>query len=114
MSRLYCRCCEKDKLEIQNNAVSLGMTVTELIIKRCKDLPVRDRGMERKIYQAMMELTTEMNYIGKNINQAVVAIHNLKFVDGQQNERLDKFNALFKEYLSKRDHISAVLENAVK
>ena len=114
MPRLYCRCCEKDKLEIQDNAASLGMTVTELIIKRCKDLPVRDRGMERKIYEAMMALTTEMNYIGKNINQAVVGIHQLKFVNDNQIKRLDEFNALFKEYLSKRDHLSAALDNALK
>lgn len=114
MPQIHCRCSKDDKKEIEQNAASLNMTLTELILTRCKNLPVRDKNMERKIYQAMMALTTEMNYIGKNINQAVVAIHQLKFANNYQIKSLDEFNALFKEYLSKRDDFSIVLENAVK
>ncbi len=114
MTQIHCRCSEEDKREIDKNAASLNMTTTELILTRCKNLPVRDKHIERKIYEAMMALTMEMNYIGKNINQAVAGIHRLKFENANQIRRLDEFNALFREYLSKRDHLCAVLENAVK
>ena len=114
MTQIHCRCTENDKKEIEQNAALLSITVTELILTRCKNLPLRDKQAEREIYQAMMALTTEMNYIGKNINQAVVAMHKQKFIDRFQIECLNEFNALFKEYLSKRDRLSAVLENAVK
>ena len=114
MPQIHCRCSEDDKKKIGQNAASLNMTITELILARCKDLPIRDKNIERKMYEAMMALTIEMSYIGKNINQAVVGIHRLKFVNDNQVKRLDEFNALFKEYLNKRDRLSAALENALK
>jgi hypothetical protein len=114
MTQIHCRCSEADKITIEQNAALLNMTITELVLARCKNIPVQDKEAARKIYQAMMALTSEMNYIGKNINQAVVAIHQLKFVGSSQFKRLDEFNTLFKEYLSKRDALSSTLEKVVK
>jgi hypothetical protein len=114
MAQVHCRCSEADKKMIQQNAALLNMTITDLIIDRCKNLPVQDKKASRNLYQAMMMLTAEMNYIGKNINQAVVAIHKLKFVGINQCQRLDDFNMLFKEYLQKRDALSHALEKAVQ
>lgn len=114
MAQIHCRCSEADKKTIEQNAALLNITITELVLARCKNLPVQNKEAAREIYQAMMVLTSEMNYIGKNINQAVVAIHKLKFVDTSQFRRLDEFNMLFKEYLDKRDALSSALEKAVR
>lgn len=114
MAQVHCRCSEADKKTIEQNAASMNMTITDLVIARCKDLPVWDKEASRDVYKAMMALTAEMNYIGKNINQAVVAIHKLKFVERDQCSRLDEFNRLFEEYLQKRDALSSALEKAVR
>lgn len=113
-TQLHCRCTVEQKGEIETNAASLGMTVTDLILARCRNIPVKDRSLERQVYEAMMALTKEFNQIGRNINQAVTAIHTLKFTDMQRDKRLDEFNALFKQYLDKRDGLSILLENVVK
>ena len=47
--KIYCRCSEKDKLKIKDNATSHGITVTELIIKSCKTCLVWDKKLSKDI-----------------------------------------------------------------
>lgn len=37
-------------------SASLNITITELILTRCKNLPVRDRNVKRNTYKAMIFL----------------------------------------------------------
>jgi len=100
---IHIRRTSDEKKKIGATAASLHLSITELILLRCRDLPLRDKERERKLYAAMMELTGEMNHIGNNINQAVTAIHKLKFTGGSGEECLDTFNRLFADYQSKKD-----------
>ncbi len=112
--QIHIRCTSNEKNQIEETAASLHLSVTEFILLRCSDLPLRDKEGERKLYQAMMALTGEMNYIGNNINQAVTAIHKLKFTGGSGEEYLATFNRLFADYQSKRDSLATLLQNSLK
>src|SRR3954447_22964901 len=112
--QIHIRCTSDEKKKIGEMAASLHLSITEFILVRCRDLPLRDKEGERKLYEAMMELTGEMNYIGNNINQAVTAIHKLKFTGGSGEECLGTFNALFSQYISSRQKLANLLEKAVQ
>ena len=112
--QIHIRCTSDEKKKIGEMAASLHLSITEFILLRCRDLPLRDKEGERKLYEAMMELTGEMNYIGNNINQAVAAIHKLKFTGGSGEECLTAFNRLFADYQRKRDCLATLLQNSIK
>ena len=111
---IHIRCTSDEKKKIGDTAASLHLSITEFILLRCRDLPLRDKEGELKLYEAMMELTGEMNYIGNNINQAVTAIHKLKYTGGSGEECLGTFNKLFADYQSKRDRLATLLQNSIK
>ncbi len=112
-TQIHIRCMLKEKETITSNAAKLHLSITEFILLRCQDLPLRDKENERKLYEAMMALTGEMNYIGNNINQAVTAIHKLKFTSSDGEACVTAFNRLFADYQSKRDRLATLLQNSI-
>lgn len=76
--RIYFRVTEDKKKELQTKADKARLTVTELIMNRIENLPVKDYEKENDFLLKLNELTQQFGYIGKNINQATIAIHQIK------------------------------------
>jgi ribosomal 50S subunit-associated protein YjgA (DUF615 family) len=87
-----------------------GLSLTELIRLRLRDLPVPDRTEQQRRFEAIHALTREMQYIGHNINQVTVAIHRANRRGQSFGAALERFEGLLQAYLDTRERLRILLE----
>lgn len=67
-----------EKKYIKGKAKELGATLTDVIVTRVKDLPLRDYRFEKVFFSTTLQFTNKVNHIGNNINQAVMSLHQIR------------------------------------
>lgn len=87
-----------------------GISLTELIRIRLRDLPVPDRAEQRQRFEAIHALTLELQYIGHNINQVTAAIHRANIRRQPFGSELGRFDSLLQAYLDSRERLRVLLE----
>jgi antitoxin component of RelBE/YafQ-DinJ toxin-antitoxin module len=108
--RIDIRVSKEKKADIHKLAEKYGMTITELILARLDNLPVKDYTKENEILPVINALTQELGFIGNNINQVTVAIHQINNLNRTHQGELHEFNKLMKQYLEKRNELSEKLQ----
>jgi hypothetical protein len=109
-SRIYFRVSSDKKAEIKKVAGKAGLSVTDLILARLENLPIKDYQKENQLLSKLNELTQELGFIGNNINQVTVAIHQIKNSQRMENGEFQEFNKLMEQYLTKRNELSESLQ----
>lgn len=77
---------------------------------RIENLPIKDYQKENEFLPKLNELTKHPGYIGNNINQITIAIHNLKSSGEINLGGLKEFNNLMRQYLESRTELSENLQ----
>lgn len=67
-------------------------------MNRLENLPVKDYQKENEFLLKLNQVTQELGYIGNNINQATLAIPQLKNSDRVNMGEIDDFNSLMRQY----------------
>jgi hypothetical protein len=98
---------------LKSKAKELGITMTEFIVTSMKGDVVQDRASQKLLYGYLSKLTKEINLIGKNINQATLAIHQIKNSDKMEQGDYDRFNSLLKELNSKEDELKETIKSII-
>lgn len=114
MKRVEIRITEAQKKQLKQAAADNGMTMTELILLRIKDLPVPDRHYQDTLFQKLGDAAREINAIGNNLNQAVVALHLIKNghkIDAGDFERFLQLQETYNALLSGLKDYFATLFN---
>lgn len=96
-------------------AKEMGVPLTELIIKLLKGQNVPDRKNQEQLFYHLSTITKEINMIGKNINQATTAIHQINNSNKMEMGEFSSFMALLNQYNNKQEelklYISKILSN---
>jgi hypothetical protein len=100
-----------DELEkVRRTARAHGITLTDLIRLRLRDLPLPDRVAEQERFQCIHALTQEMQHIGHNINQVTAAIHRANKMNLPIGGEMQRFSVLLESYLANRETLRSLLE----
>ena len=100
-----------DELEkVRRTARAHGITLTELIRLRLRDLPLPDRTVEQERFTSIHALTREMQHIGHNINQVTAAIHRANKMNLPIGGEIQRFSVLLESYLTSRESLRSLLE----
>jgi hypothetical protein len=105
-TQINIRISEEDKATFRKMAEEKSTSITELILSGLKGLPVRDYTHEKQFLQYLFNLTKELNYLGNNINQVTIAIHQINNGHKIPANEFAAFNALLRQYLESRDILS--------
>jgi hypothetical protein len=81
---LVVRMKNTDKAELQSLAKQRGITISKLVLSCLANKSVPDFSSRIKLLEGIGGLVKEINAIGNNINQATIAIHQIKH--GRKNE----------------------------
>jgi len=87
-----------------------GITLTELIRLRLRNLSVPDRSGQQLRFESLHALTQELQYIGHNINQVTTAIHRANIRQHSIEPELCAFNQLLESYLASRERLRELME----
>ena len=87
-----------------------GITLTELIRLRLRNLSVPDRSGQQLRFESLYALTQELQYIGHNINQVTTAIHRANIRQHSIEPELCAFNQLLESYLASRERLRVLME----
>jgi hypothetical protein len=87
-----------------------GITLTDLIHLRLRNLPIPDRIEQQERFTAIHTLTQELQYIGHNINQVTAAIHRANIRRHPIAPELRSFNTLLETYIASRERLKNLLE----
>lgn len=110
-TQLNIRISEEEKLKAEQTARKLGLSLTDLIKIRLKNIQVKDYKQERELVNAIHSLFNQMNRIGLNINQVTKNIHLLKADLKLPENELQQFNLLLSEYNESRKHLFNKIES---
>jgi hypothetical protein len=81
---LVVRMKNTDKADLKRLAKQRGITISKLVLSSLANKSVPDFSSRLKILEGIGVLVKEINAIGNNINQATIAIHQIKH--GRKNE----------------------------
>ncbi len=110
-SRLFSFRIPQEELDrARRVAESHGVTLTELIRIRLRELPVPDRAGRQERFELVQALTREMQYIGHNINQATAALHRAVRRNRPMGAELGRFTTQMEAYMGSRERLRACLE----
>lgn len=112
-TKIILRVAANDKIKYKKKAKDLGISLSELILSLLEGLPPPDRKQYESLYLYISKLTTEMNYIGNNINQVTTVIHQTKNNGQLDMSDFNTFNKLFQEYNSKRDSLKEQINKII-
>ena len=104
--QIHVRVTEEEKAKLKKTATQAGLTITEIISARLKDMPVKNYQKENEFLLKLNELTQQLGYIGNNINQVTVSIHQIKSSLLMDSEPINEFNSLMRQYLETRSELS--------
>jgi hypothetical protein len=105
-AQLHIRVTKEYKAVIKALAKEKDISITELTLSALKGQPLRDYTQEKQFLQYLLGLTKELNYIGHNINQVTIAIHQINNGHKIPGHELEQFNALMQQYIESRDTLS--------
>ena len=110
---LVVRLGDSDKKMIRRLADEVGLTMTELVLAKCKGGAIRNKTEYNRYRASIHLLTREINAIGNNINQAVHAMH-ANNINGVPNDgELKKFNGLIEAYLHAHEELRGLLKKTL-
>ena len=85
-------------------------SISEVIRRRCKELPIVDFKAAKGLILALNEIYREMGYIGNNINQVAHQM-NANAISGSLDPQVVKsFNELLAAYLESRKDLSVKMD----
>lgn len=99
------RVSAKEKEALTRMARVKSISVSDLIRSAVHRRPVTDMRYKRKLFNYLDIVSTELNRIGNNINQAVHAMHLANKTGGLYSGDIKRFNELFEAYLAKREEL---------
>ena len=102
--RIELRLSDIDKAIIEGKAKELGLSTSNYILKSSlgkKILPIN----QVELFNELRLLSTEVNSIGRNLNQYIKLLNMLNKVDGVDINALIKVEDLLHEYLLKQNEI---------
>lgn len=112
-ARIEIRVWKNDKIRFIANAKKLGIPLTEMIIHLLDGIQVTDRKTQQQLFDHISKLTREMNMIGKNINQATTALHQINNSNKIEINEFKVFKDLLHEYISKQDELKTGLNKII-
>jgi hypothetical protein len=108
--RLELRISNEKKKELQELADQTGRSMTDIIMYRLENIPLRNYNKENEILVYLHKLTQELGHIGRNINQVTIAIHQINNSQKIEQGEFAQFQNLMDQYLAKRNELSEKLE----
>ncbi len=97
------------KKALLESAKKNGITLTEFIITRSRGGTIPDRVYDKTIFTSIASLTTELNRIGNNINQATTALHQINKNQKIEQGDFERFLSLLECYLQSREALKQLL-----
>ena len=115
-THITCRIPAEKKQALLEMAKKNGIDLSELIRLRLDDLPVTNQKLKNEFFKLMIDMTTEMNKIGTNINQITAGYNkHLKFLEAEAAcESIREFNRLFKIYQERIDRLYFHIDELIK
>jgi hypothetical protein len=113
-ARLEIRLTKADKERYNQKARTLGIGLSELVLSSLEATPVAERWDREKLFDHIWKLTKEMNLIGRNINQATVAIHQIKNSEKMEDGEFREYNRLIRVYMAKQEAFKEMLDNILR
>jgi hypothetical protein len=110
ISQLHIRIETSELDRLRRLSKQRGVTMTEIIISRLRNLPIPDYAQQRELYEALRALTWEMNHIGNNINQVTVNLHIMRKNRQPPGTEQEAFNRLLSSYLVKLEEVRASID----
>lgn len=99
------RVSQKEKDALSRMAKSKNISLSDSVRQAIHQRPVVNLRHTRKLFALLEMLSSEINRIGNNINQAVHALHLANKTGGISSGDVTRFNELFEAYLSKREEL---------
>ena len=99
------RVSAKEKEALTRMAKSKGISLSDFVRQAIHRRPFVNLRQSRRLFNYLDIISTEINRIGNNINQAVHAIHLSNKTGSCSNSEVTRFNELFEKYLAKRDEL---------
>ncbi len=110
ISQLHIRIEASELEKLRRLSKQRGVTMTEIIISRLRNLPIPDYAHQRELYEVLRSLTWEMNHIGNNINQVTVNLHIMRKNRQPPGTQQEAFNRLLASYLLKLEEVRASID----
>ncbi len=110
ISQLHIRIEASELDKLRRLSKQRGVTMTEIIISRLRNLPIPDYAHQRELYEVLRALTWEMNHIGNNINQVTVNLHIMRKNRQPPGTEQEAFNRLMASYLLKLEEVRASID----
>ncbi len=104
-ARIELRVWKEDKKLFMAKAKEIGIPLTELIIRSLKGQNLPDRKNQEELFYQLSSITKEINMIGKNINQATIAIHQINNNSKMEIGDFRAFIALLGDYNIKQEEL---------
>ena len=106
---LIVRMNARNKADLKALAKKRGITISRLVLSCLANKSVPDFNSRLKLLQSTGALVKEMNAIGNNINQATIALHQIKhgrkIAAGEYEQLIESINI----YHAKEQEIKALL-----
>lgn len=99
------RVSQREKDALSRMAKSKNISLSDFVRQAIHRRPVVNLRHTRKLFALLGMLSSEINRIGHNINQAVHALHLANKTGGISSGNVKRFNELFEAYLSKREEL---------
>ena len=99
------RVSQKEKEALSRMAKSKNISLSDSVRQAIHRRPVVNLRHTRKLFSLLEMLSSEINRIGHNINQAVHALHLANKTGGISSGDVKRFNELFEVYLSEREEL---------
>lgn len=84
-----------------------------MIIHLLDGIQVSDRKNQQQLFDHISKLTREMNMVGKNINQATMALHQINNSNKIEMDEFRIFMDLLNEFISKQDELKTGLNKII-
>jgi|GEM_PF-2167654 len=107
--RLEFRISAKAKMKLRSTSEEYGLSMGTILNNLIEGLPVDNIKEKHFQFMAIHNLATEINYIGKNINQVTVALRQIASERRIEDGEFEMLSKLIIKYETKLSEVKAVV-----
>ncbi|WP_028298726.1 plasmid mobilization protein [Olivibacter sitiensis] len=106
------RCLAEEKNKIKSLSKSLGISITDYILKRALEQKIVVNYKE--IHKELHEIGTEFSRAGNNINQLAKHANAMHKMGKLDHSIVERFSLLLSDYVKKKDEVRVVLRKVIR